>query len=175
MVNISFRITWLGLETIPCGARWKVSINCMCSKIFYIIRIVEPFLLSTCTRITYCDILWTTQWSSRHLSKAQTGRTDPQKSNSMYFSLLNWSEYPGSPSRPLKEWVKSPKTIILVGIYLINNSKGRTYFNGRLDFQGICANVQTDQRSLLTAKSQKNGCSSHALLSNPMPRGDLFW
>ena len=29
----------------------------------------------------------------------------------------------------------SVKTIVLVGIYFINNSKGRTYFNGRLDFQ----------------------------------------
>ena len=29
------------------------------------------------------------------------------------------------------------KTIILVGVYFINNSRGRTSFNGRFDFQGI--------------------------------------
>ena len=56
------------------------------------------------------------------------------------------NHYPGSPSRPLKEWVATPKTIILVGIYFINNSKGRTYFNGRLDFQGLAENQNPSKK-----------------------------
>ena len=37
--------------------------------------------------------------------------------------------------RPLM--VITKQTIILVGIYFINNSKGQTYLNGRLDFKGL--------------------------------------
>ena len=38
--------------------------------------------------------------------------------------------------RPLIAHGLSEKTITLVGIYFINNFRGRTYFNGRLDLQG---------------------------------------
>ena len=47
---------------------------------------------------------------------------------------------PGSPSRLFFEWFFRKDDIVLVGIYFINNSRGRTSFYGRLDFQGSSQN-----------------------------------